>query len=95
MKLMTKAITNSIPPLRGQEEVEDPIIYLKLFCPWSNWTWYATEFDPKREVFFGLVHGQEKEWGYFSLKEMSEIVGPGGLGIERDLYFGTKKVSEI
>lgn len=38
-------------------------------------------------LFFGLVKGMEDELGYFSLEELESISGPGGLKIERDMYF--------
>jgi hypothetical protein len=88
MKLLTQAILKKIPPLRAQEKAGDEaIIYAKFFCPWSNWTWFATEFDPNERLFFGMVHGFEKELGYFSLDELESITGPGGLKIERDMHF--------
>lgn len=40
-------------------------------------------------LFFGLVHGFEKEWGNFSLNELKSVKGPLGLGIERDTSFKT------
>ncbi len=40
-------------------------------------------------MFFGLVDGFERELGYFSLSELESVHGPYGVGIERDLYFGT------
>lgn len=46
-------------------------------------------------LFFGLVHGFEKEWGYFSLKELESVTGPHGLKIERDLYFEPTKIKDI
>ena len=55
---------------------------------------YATEFDGE-DTFFGLVVGQETELGYFSLSEMQSIRGPGGLGIERDLYWTPKTLAQI
>jgi len=64
------------------------------FTPWSNWTWYATEFDGK-DTFFGYVVGIYPEWGYFSLSELQSIKGPWGLGVERDLYFKPKPFSEV
>lgn len=67
---------------------------VKFFTPWSNWTWYATEFDGE-DTFFGLVYGFERELGYFSLRELEKIRGPMGLCIERDLYFTPRKLSEI
>jgi len=93
MKLMTKDLQMQLPQLYSQEEVEDPKAIAKFFTPWTNWTWYATEFDGK-DTFFGLVDGHEKELGYFSLAELESINGPMGLKIERDLWFESKPLSE-
>ena len=98
MKLMTKSILRSLPPLYGTENVptEDKVIRVKYFDPCGSWTWYGVEYDPETKEFFGLVDGFEKEWGYFSLTELEEIkTKPFGLGIERDMYFRPKKVSEL
>jgi hypothetical protein len=54
----------------------------------------ATEFDGE-DTFFGLVEGQEKELGYFSLAELSSVRGPMGLAIERDLHWTPKTLAEI
>jgi len=95
MKLLTKEIKEVIPKLYTQEERGDEaVVYVKFFTPWSNWTWYATEFDGE-DTFFGWVVGLEKELGYFSLKELSEVTGPFGLKIERDLYFTPKPLREL
>ena len=32
-----------IPKLYSQEGNKDPTVYMKLFTPWSNWTWFITE----------------------------------------------------
>lgn len=48
--------------------------------------------------FFGYVHGHCDELGYFSLKELKSVHGPGiwqALGIERDLYFTPKPLSQV
>lgn len=89
MQLLTAELRAQLPPLYSQEKMQDPIVHLKLFCPWSNWTWFATEGSPEGDdvIFFGYVIGFEEEWGYFSLSELEEVRGPGGLTIERDLYF--------
>jgi hypothetical protein len=94
MKLLTEEIRRRLPALYATEKDKDPIIQVKFFTPWSNWTWYATEFDGE-DSFFGLVEGFETEWGYFSLSEIEAIRGPGGLCIERDLYFEPRPVSEL
>jgi len=90
MKLMTKELEKLFPPLYATEEKDpkDIKIIAKFFTPWSNWTWYATEYDPQKRIFFGYVRGLENELGYFSLDELESCRGPLGLEIERDLYFG-------
>jgi hypothetical protein len=95
MKLLTQEIRKVIPQMYSQDGKGDKAIaYVKFFTPWSNWTWYATEFDGE-DIFFGLVVGLETELGYFSLKELSEVAGPGGMRIERGLYFTPKSLSEL
>lgn len=95
MKLMTKEILAKIPALYSQENNPDPTVVVKFFTPWKNWTWYATEYDPKERLFFGLVDGHDMELGYFSLDELESIRGPGGLCVERDRYWVPHKLSEI
>ena len=97
MKLMTKEILKALPPLYGTEDVPamDKVIVVKYFDPTGSWTWYGVEYVPDTKTFFGLVDGLEKEWGYFSLTELESVKGLLGLGIERDLYFEPKKVSEL
>ena len=94
MKLINQELAKQIPALYSQEENKDPKVYLKFFTPWSNWTWYVTEFDGT-DTFFGLVKGLEQEWGYFSLSELENVCGPYGLRIERDLYFSPKPISQV
>ena len=96
MKLMTKELETKFPAIYANEEKEakDILIIAKFFCPWSNWTWYATEFDQESGQFFGYVRGIENELGYFSLDELESVRGPFGLGIERDLYFGVHTLAE-
>ena len=94
MKLLTNEIRNQLPALYSQEQTLDPLVIVKFFTPWTNWTWYAIEFDGD-DTFFGLVKGFEEELGYFSLSELESITGPAGLKIERDLYFSPTLLSEI
>lgn len=96
MKLLTKTIRNAFPEWESTDGKPPEVIKIiaKFFDPCGSWTWYATEFDGE-DTFFGMVHGWEKELGYFSLKELSEIERPFGLGIERDLYYSGHKLSEV
>ena len=94
MKLLTKKLINKFNKIGSQENIEDPIIVAKFFHPFSNYTWYATEYNNETKMFFGMVHGHEKELGYFSLDELSSLK-VGGLPVERDLYFSNKKLSKL
>ena len=93
MKLLTKEIIKHFPKLNetSDKSPRDIKIIAKFFTPWSNWSWYATEFDGNN-TFFGYVEGVVGELGYFSLSELESLEGMGGLKVERDLYFrGTLK----
>ena len=94
MKLLTQTLRNRFEQIGRQYESPDPIVVCKFFDPTGSWTWYATEFDGD-DTFFGYVVGFAKELGYFSLRELSEVKGRFGLGIERDLHFDECKLSEI
>ena len=96
MKLLTQEIRRRLPPLYSQEKLGGKaMVHVKFFTPDSSWTFWATEFDPKDGLFFGLVEGHERELGYFSLAEMQKVRGPLGLPVERDLYFKPKTLEEI
>jgi hypothetical protein len=89
MKLLTKANLAALPALYTHENTpaEDVPVPVKFFTPDSNWTWYATEFDPAEGRFFGLVLGHENEQGYIMLAELEGARGPMGLKIERDRHW--------
>jgi hypothetical protein len=89
MKLMPDAIAKKVPALYATEQLPlaQKVVQVKLFVPWSNWTWFICEYDPTERLAWGLVSGFEEEWGYFSLDEIEALRGPGGLTVERDLNF--------
>jgi len=93
MQLMTKAIERKMPALYSSDGTEDRPIIVKYFTPDSNWTWYVIEGQRESSevdcdwMFFGLVDGFEKEFGYFRLSELQGVKGPLGLYIERDMHF--------
>ena len=68
----------------------------KLFDPCGSASWFLLEYDPVEKISFGYVTGlAENELGYISLTEMESIKGPLGIGIEQDLYFQQKRLSEV
>ena len=76
----------------GKTEDFPPVV--KLFCPWNGATWLLTELDPDDPVIaFGLydLGIGFPELGGVRLSEIAAISGPGGLRIERDLYFTPNK----
>ena len=98
MKLMTKALENRFIQVGSQANKKDPLIIAKFFNPTGAGTWYATEFDPESQTFFGYasIFGDwNDEWGTFSLDELQSYRSPFGLGIERDIYFTEQPASQV
>lgn len=100
MKLITPELEKIFPPLYGTESkpASQVKIIAKFFCPWGAATWFATEYDPNRRICFGYANlgdDQNAELGYFSVDELEALVGPMGLKIERDLYFGDHTLQEV
>lgn len=96
MKLMSQELRKQFEPypLYSQENASDPFVVCKFFNPSGSGTWYMTEFDGE-DLFFGFCTGlQEDEFGYMSLSEMQAVRGPHGLGIERDIHFIPRRLSE-
>lgn len=96
MGLLPKEIEEQLPRLYANEAVGLAAQALvKFFTPDSSWTWYASEYDPEHQVFFGYVIGLADEFGYFSLPELEEIRGPLGLPIERDEHFEPTSLEQL
>jgi hypothetical protein len=86
--LMTPKLRLALPPLYSTEDDDDARAIVRYFSPYSNWVWYAFEFSPEDDLFFGFVIGFEAEWGYFGLAELD--CAKGGLPlVERDLAPGS------
>lgn len=96
MKLISKAIAAKVPGLYETEHAPLPekVAHVKLFHPASSWTWYIIECDNGQDICFGLVVGHETEFGYFSLRELSEVE-VCGLHVERDLNFKPTQVQDL
>ena len=96
MALLSKELAEQLPRLYANEELGLAAQALvKFFTPDSNWTWYASEYDPENRIFFGYVIGFEDELGYFSLEELEQARGPLGLPIERDEHFKPASLEEL
>lgn len=100
MELLPQELKDSLPKFQTMDckPVGEIPIAAKFFTPDSDWTWYAVEGEPEGEsdfVFYGLVDGFEREWGYFALSELQKVKGPAGFSVERDLYFTDKTIKDI
>jgi hypothetical protein len=101
MKLLTAPLLKSLPQLyeTDQQPETEKIVHVHYFL--GSWDWYAVEFTADEDehvlgTFFGLVDGAELELGYFCLAEMQEVrVAPFGLGVERDLHWQPRPLSEV
>jgi len=91
MQLLPQGIAATLPALYATEEtpVGEKVLLVKFFDPYTQWAWFACEYDPKERIFFGYVVGQEKEWGEFSLDELESLKMPDGTTprIEQDVNF--------
>lgn len=95
--LLTQEIRDTLPPLYNSEKhpEKEAIAVVKFFSPYSQWTWYAVEFDGE-DTFFGLVDGFEMEYGYFSYSELEAVTVFGGVpAVERDCGWSPQPVKEI
>jgi hypothetical protein len=88
-RLLTKELEKKLPPLGSTDDNPDKIAIVKFFTPAPSWTWYAVEYCPEEKLFFGLVEGLEREWGYFSLAELESL----NAAVERDIHFQPTKIS--
>lgn len=94
MNLLTQQLLDRFKEL-GKQDIKDPIIVAKFFVSWSNWTWYATAYDEETGLFFGIICGSHIELGYFSLDDLKRVRGRMGLGVERDLCWKEKRLSDL
>jgi hypothetical protein len=98
-KLITAADSRRLPAIYTQDgKGFDAIAYVKLFCPWSRYTLYVTEFDGTDQLFGYTVSplGPDcDEWGYSSLAQLARLaLRTGTPAIERDQAFEPTPVGE-
>ena len=99
MRLMTKTLEKAFSkfPIGSQDNDPDPWIIAKFFSIISNHRWFATEYDPKNQLFFGWVTSTsepEGEFGYWSLADLDIKMGQLPY-VERDLFFKKQRLSSV
>ena len=97
-KLMTAQARKLLPKLNSQEDVSDPIVYVKFFNAYGAGTWLITEFDGRDEMFGYVMGLGHNEFGYISLKELESLARDGERSllqaIERDTSFKPMPLSK-
>jgi len=93
MSLLTKIDLENLPKLYETEEIEDPIVHVKLFHPLGGSTWLLTEYEPETKLGFGYAFITDGELGYIPLQELEQI-NIAGLKVERDNYWTPKTLSK-
>lgn len=98
MKLLTNELRETlIANGTANAKRQNPIDFkpaAKFFTPWAGCTWLITELDPEDpDLAFGLCDlGMGfPELGSVRISELEDLRGPGGLRVERDLYFEASK----
>ncbi len=93
MKLLTKELRQKFPKLYSQEEKDpkDVKIVVKFFCPWNQWTWYATEANAV------LKDGTEVEASHNGQGKEVDVIFFGYVkGLENELgNFSLKEMEAI
>jgi hypothetical protein len=96
MKLITQELLERFKEVGDQSEVENPIFIAKFFDPTGSATWYASDYNPERNVCYGYVTGLAyDEWGTFSITELESVKSHLGIGIERDIHFSEIGFNEL
>jgi hypothetical protein len=80
-------------PVRGTSREIAHRPQAKLFNPIGAATWLLSELEPGTSIAFGLcdLGFQCPELGLVDLEEVWDVRLPGGLRIERDIYFTPNK----
>lgn len=87
--------SDRLPAIRDVLNRPDPVARVKLFDPSGSWSWFIAGYDPDTRNAYGVVHGQFKEAGDFSMAELVAFRNGLGLPIERDLYWTPRPISEL
>jgi len=100
MDLLTKSQSKALQAaFLKHDEIEDHKCLVKLFNPVGRGTWWLIDQSPEDTDYLWCVaklfEEVGPEVGSVSLAELQGIVGFGGMGIERDLHYKPKLVSEI
>ncbi len=98
MKLITKQLEKELAkyPLYSQDGKKgEAMVICKFFL--QGYTWYVLEADKVDDdyEFYGIIDGQEREYGYFTLSQLESVRSQWGLRVERDRSFKPTVVKNL
>lgn len=98
MKLITKQLEKELAkyPLYSQDGKKDEaVVICKFFL--QGYTWYVLEAEKIDDdyEFYGIIDGQCREYGYFTLSQLESVRGNWGLRVERDRIFKPTAVKDL
>ena len=97
--LPTKEQLGIMPGLGATQDIEpkNKLIHLHFFL--AGIQWYAAEYDPRTEVFYGFVvmanDYLNSEWEYFSLQDLKGLRWRKLIEVELNPYFNPKVAGKI
>ena len=97
MKYMTKELERKFPEWMSTDGLphDQIVVQAHFFSPYSNWDWYAWEYDAECSQFFGLVFGFKVEAGYFNVQEFEEAKKGSLPLVERDLWWKPVPLNQL
>ena len=98
-KLITDKLKARFKEVGSQSDKADPLVIARFYDTTGPATWYATEYEPKRNICFGYVRLLPDEifdeWGSFSVDGLESLDSELGIKIERDIFFIEQPISEL
>ena len=90
--MITQKDLKQIPQLYETDGEQDKIAYLHFTLIGGHGDWYVCEYKQEEEdiLFYGYVNLFAKEWGYFTLNELSTVPT-----IVLDQDFKPTRISEV
>lgn len=95
-QLVPNSLARKLPAIYSQEGEADPIVWVKLFSPYTGAVWYLTEYDPAEKQAFGwadLGMGGG-ELGYIAVDQLEGLNKRGLPLVERELYWTPQPLSK-
>ena len=94
--LLPRELVARIPALRVARARPDPRCWARLETPDLDHRWWVIEYSPRTGVAYGLVQrGTETALEEFSVPDLEEAEGPGGLRIRRALGWLPQRLSMV